>query len=228
MRLLKNLSIGYKAFLKDIRLINFSVEEDELRPSLPLLPLVRMNNRPIISLLDVKLHRLKPSFLVTGLHFNYRHIAFRVLIKDDGLHGDGINRGIYYLHSFTDNPFIVRCGKIFTNFNFRHGYIREHQHSFSLYHGGKWISYELDFNGSGDRPGGLMQNLMQIDRAYSLNEQGMKYTRVRRNDLPLRPVSCTRFDTNFFSSARLIDAYYVNQTLDYEWLPAERCNLVPL
>lgn len=90
MLLLKSLPIGYTASLRDIKLINFTIDAEELVSGIPQLPLVKMNNHPVISLLDVKIHRLKPSGLFTPIHFTYRHIAFRVLINDNYLHNDGI------------------------------------------------------------------------------------------------------------------------------------------
>ena len=217
--------MGYKALLKDIRLINFFVDEEELLQEMPALPLFKINDKPVISLLDVKLFQLQPTFLFKGFQFSYRHIAFRVLIKDDRLHTDGVNRGIYYLHSFTNNPFIACCGMIFTNFNFRPARIDEDENSFSLHHKRKWLNYKLDFDNDSTKSKGLMQKLMQIDRAYSLNGKGFKFTQVRRNDLPLHPVCCSHFATNFFETSRFIDAYCVSQPLNYEWLPARQCTL---
>jgi len=225
MQLLKNLPIGYKAVLKDIRLINFSIDEEELFSHLPQLPVVKVQSKPVISLLDVKLYQLKPSFLLNSFRFNYRHIAFRVLIRDEELHADRINRGIFYLHSFTDDPFIAGCGKLFTNFNFQQAKIREQENNFSLYYADKWLNYSIDPDDPDAKMNGLMRNLVEIDRAYSLNGRGLKMTKVKRNDLPLQPLTCTAFNTNFFSTANFIDAYCVKQMLDYEWLPPQRCNL---
>jgi len=227
MRLLKNLPISYTARLKDIRLINFSVHPEELSLLLPNLPLLKINGAPVVSLLDVKLEHLRPSFLLNTFGFAYHHIAFRILVSDDHLHTDKINRGFFYLHSFTDNPFIATCGKLFTNFNFAHARISRKNNECSLHFKKKYLTYSFDFEQSVNDHSDLKNMLMQIDRAYSLNDDRLKVTKVKRTSLPLEPVNCSHFVTNFFTTAKLLGAFFVKDSLHYEWLPPQTCLLQP-
>ncbi len=224
MKLLKDLPIGYTALLKDIRLVNFVIHPDELQNYISQLPLVLIDNKPVISLLDVTVSKLKPSFLLNTFNFTYRHIAFRLLIKDGVLHDDNVNRGIYYWKSFTNRSFIVRAGRLFTNFNFEKARLECSDQKFILKKHHKFLSYTLD-----DLPvennHHLRETFVNIDRAYSLNHQQMKVTKVRRNDLPLEPVNCTQFKTNFFETAEFICAFQVKDVLEYEWLPPQKTPL---
>src|SRR5215813_13100804 len=115
MQLLRNLPIGYTALLKDIKLINFTINPDELDLLIPDIFPVEIEGEPVISMLDVKLYRLKPSLLFNIFHFTYRHIAFRVLVRDNHLHDDNVSRGFFYMHSFANCPFVARFGKLFTH-----------------------------------------------------------------------------------------------------------------
>ncbi len=225
MHLLKRLPISYTAHLKDIRLINFSVHPEELSLCLPNLPLLKINGNPVVSLLDVKLEELRPSFLLNTVGFTYHHIAFRILVRDDHLHTDKINRGFFYLYSFTDNSFIATCGKLFTNFNFAHARIHRENNDCSLHFKKKYLKYSFDFEQSVNDHGDLKKMLMQIDRAYSLNDARLKVTKVNRTSLPLEPVNCSHFVTNFFSTAKLLGAFFVKEPLHYEWLPPKNCLL---
>ena len=224
MNLLKNLPIGYTAHLKDIKLINFSVDQHELRGYLSKLPLVLINDKPVISLLNVTVSQLRPSFLLNTIGFTYRHIAFRLLIKDGDLHHDNVNRGIYYWKSFTNKSFIVQAGKLFTNFNFEKAHIDCCNENFILTKGNRFLRYSFD-DESVENHNHLKETFMNIDRAYSLNHDKMKVTKVRRNDLPLEPLNCTRFETNFFNTAEFICAFQVKNILDYEWLPPQKTSL---
>ena len=54
MNLLKRIPIHYKGELHDVRLINFSVDLDEIKDNVPAKIKVRnFNNRAMISMLDV-------------------------------------------------------------------------------------------------------------------------------------------------------------------------------
>ena len=225
MKLLKGLPIGYTAHLKDIKLINFTIDAGDLHLYIPQLPLVEIKGQPVISLLDVKLHRLRPSCLFNMFHFTYRHIAFKVLIRDNQLHPDNISRGFFYMHSFTNRQSVARFGKLFTDFNFEYARIKEDKNNFSLRHNNKYINYSLDPGSFVEEDHDLKQALMQIDRAYSVNDDRLKVTRVKRKSLPLQQVMCRHFETNFFEHTRLLGAFCVKEVLNYEWLPPQRCDL---
>lgn len=228
MQLLRNLPLGYTALLKDIKLINFTIDPRELDLLMPYILPVEIAGEPVISMLDVKLYRLKPSVLLNIFHFTYRHIAFRVLVRDNHLHDDNISRGFFYMHSFANRPFVARFGKLFTNFNFNYASINENENenNFSLRYGNKFINYNLDPDAYADENDGLKNSLMQIDRAYSIHDNKLQVTKVKRAGLPLQPIRCNHFETNFFKQTKLIGAFRVKEELSYEWLPPQRCNFV--
>ena len=116
MSLLKRIPIHYKGELHDVRLINFSVEMEEVLDKIP--PMIKIRNfggRAMISMVDVKLKNMRPAGMPL-LHFNYRHLAFRLLI-DDSRNNHGVNKGIFFFRSFTDKPFIVFGGTLMTDYN---------------------------------------------------------------------------------------------------------------
>ena len=220
MILLKSLPIGYTARLKDIRLINFTIEPDELNGYFSRLPLVLINGKPVISLLNVTVSKLRPSFLLNTFGFTYQHIAFRLLIKDGVLHGDNVNRGIFYWRSFTNKSFIVQAGRFLTNFNFESAHIESSHQKFLLKKKQKFISYISDDNPI-EYNNNLKDIFVNIDRAYSLIDRKMKVTQVKRTDLPLQPLNCRTFETNFFKTAEFVCAFQVKNVLEYEWLPPQ-------
>ncbi len=223
MGILKKLELSYRARLKNIRLINFSVDQGELYQYMPRLPLFHFRGKPIVSFLDVCIYHLEPSFF-KYLHLSYRHLAFRVLINDGFLHSDGINRGIFYVHSFAEQRFIVNAGRLLTNFNFHRGCFISDEGKFSVRCENKFLSYHIDAEKGKYENEELRQTLMHIDRAYSCSGKRVKCTKVNRFSFPLKEISCDYFDTNFFNSAELLCAHAIDEILDYEWLPAQTIN----
>src|SRR5687767_5754269 len=124
MSFLKKIPVKYSAELRNARLVNFSVPPAEVKSSLPapLKPLL-YNNRAIISLLDVEIVGLKPSFLLNSMSFNYRHISFRILVDNIFPAMGNEHQGIYNLSSYTNKPLIVQAGRMMTDHNFRRAHI---------------------------------------------------------------------------------------------------------
>ena len=177
----------------------------------------------MISLLNVKLYCLKPSVLLNPFYFTYRHVAFRVLVQDNHLHHDQVNRGFFYMHSFTNNQWVARFGRLLTDFNFRYAQITEEGNKLFLYHRNDYLRYSIDTSVPVEENYELKKNLMQIDRAYSRSEDKLKVTKVKRRDLPLQTIHCDHVETNFFNNIKLIGAFCVRETLTYQWLPSQNC-----
>ena len=82
MSLLKRIPIHYKGELHDVRLVNFLVPMEEVMKGVPANIKIRnFSGRAMISMVDVKLKNMRPVAM-PFLKFNYRHIAFRLLVDD--------------------------------------------------------------------------------------------------------------------------------------------------
>jgi uncharacterized protein YqjF (DUF2071 family) len=218
MNLLKRIPIHYKGELHDVRLINFSVSMDELNGKVPANIKVRdFGGRAMISMVDVKLKNMHPVSLPPFLNFNYRHIAFRLLV-DDSEYNNGANKGIFFFRSFTDKPLIVTGGKLFTDYNLEQAHIEEHQNEVLLRQGQDHVKYCLD-----ETPAtvsdALRQTVGALDRAYSILGDAIRVTEIQREKWPIEPVSCTGFENTFFKTAKFEGAFRVHETIYYDWLP---------
>jgi hypothetical protein len=221
MDLLKRIPIRYIGELHDIRLINFSVEKDELLEKIPHSIKIRdINNRALISMVDVKLKKMHPSFLPSWLSFNYRHIAFRLLIEDKQFN-NGIDKGIFFYRSFTDKPLIVAGGRLMTDYNLEVARISERSNEVIMEQGPKYLKYKLDGSpvNEVDSLKKLRENVGSIDRAYSLLGKNLRVTQIQREKWPIEWVNCAEFKTNFFETAKLEGSFKVNEVIHYQWLP---------
>lgn len=217
MKLLKQLPITYKGELHNVKLINFSVDLEEVIPLVPEGIKVRdFDGKAIISMVNVKLRHMRPTGLPKGLSFDYQHVAFRLLVEDGPLN-DGENKGIFFLKSFTDKPMIVWGGNLMTNYRLTHAKITE-KAAFRLEQGEHFVRYRLT-----DKPTPedevLKSMIGAIDRAYAIEEGRLMKTAIQRETWPIQWVHCTDFETSFFKSARLLGAFEVREVIHYHWLP---------
>jgi uncharacterized protein YqjF (DUF2071 family) len=224
MALLKNLPIKYVGELHDIRLVNFKVEKKEVQPLVPNQIKIRdFDGKAMISMVDVKLKKMHPHFLPAFLHFEYRHVAFRLLV-DDSKFNDGECKGIYFLKSFTNKPHIVLGGKMLTNYNLEKAEIEEKIDSVEIRKGGKHILYQRN-----DKPhlptenlANLQKQIGAIDRAYAVQDGDLTVTQIMREKWPIEPVECAFFKNTFFEKAELEGVFRVNEVIYYNWLPARK------
>lgn len=216
MSLLKRIPLRYKGELHDVRLINFSVDMDEVAPKVPSPIKVRtVDGRAMISMVDVKLRAMRATTFPL-LRFGYRHVAFRLLV-DDTAYTNSTPKGIFFLRSFTDKPLIVFGGKILTDYNLETASIAEQEGEVIISKGGEMIRYSIGRTPiEGDAE--LHQRIGALDRAYSLLGNSVRVTQIQREKWPIRQVSCT-WENNFFQSARLEGAFRVFETIYYDWLP---------
>lgn len=226
MDLLKKIPITYLGELHDVRLLNFSVDIDEIRNHVPAGIRIRdFGGRALFSMVDVKLKNMRPAFLPSCFHFEYRHIAFRLLVADgDGSHGQ--HKGIFFHRSFTDKPLIVAGGKYLTDYNLEMARIEERGREVILSRGEDHLSYELEDVACPAKEGSELQiNIQALDRAYSMLGPVLRVTQIQREKWPISPVECTRFENTFFSSSRLEGAFRVFETIYYRWLPPKPVRL---
>jgi hypothetical protein len=217
MNFLKRIPVHYKGELHDVRLINFSVAMDEIRARVPAHISIRnFNGRAMISMVDVKLKHMRPVIL-PFLGFDYRHVAFRLLI-DDGQYNDGLNKGIYFYRSFTDKPLIVTGGRLFTDYNLEQGSIHENDNATAVFQGNQFVKYRLGNLSQVPNPE-LQNTIGALDRAYSVLGDRTRVTQIQREKWPIQLVDCTEFETTFFKSAKLEGAFRVLETIYYDWLP---------
>jgi uncharacterized protein YqjF (DUF2071 family) len=220
MDLLKKIPIQYKGELHDVRLINFSVPIEEVNTTVPPGIKVRdFDGRAMISLVDVKLKKMHPVFIPSFLNFNYRHVAFRLLV-DDSKYNNGDNKGIYFLRSFTDQRLIVTGGKLMTNYNLEFATVSEEGHKTVIRQSDKKVSYVIDSFPQADSNEALRKTIGAIDRAYSTLGTEVRVTEIQREKWPIQAAHCEAFENSFFHDVRFEGAFRVFETIDYEWLPS--------
>ena len=223
MNLLKRLPIQYKGELHDVRLINFSVAMEEIMGKVPANIKVRdFNGRAMISMVDVKLNNMRPVAF-PYFRFDYRHVAFRLLV-DDSQYNRGDNKGIFFLRSFTNAPFIVFGGKLMTDYNLEKASISESDNEVSIAQGEKVVKYCLD-GVPAIQNIELTNAIGALDRAYSVLGDSVRVTQIQREKWPIQEVNCSRFENTFFNTAKLEGAFRVNETIYYHWLPPKKLHL---
>jgi len=217
MNLLKRIPVHYKGELHDVRLINFTVEMDELRDRVPEEITIRdFGGRAMISMVDVKLQGMHPVVMPL-MKFNYRHVAFRLLVADEQ-YNNGVNKGIFFYCSFTDKPLMVAGGRVLTDYNLETGRINEHNGVTEITQGQQYVKYRLgELNVSPQQE--LKATIGALDRAYSVMDGRLRVTQIQREKWPIQLVGCTEFETTFFKSARLEGVFRVFETIYYDWLP---------
>ena len=218
MNLLKRIPIHYKGELHDVRLINFSVDLDEIKDNVPAKIKVRnFNNRAMISMVDVKLKHMHPTFLPSLLHFNYRHIAFRLLV-DDNIYNSGVPKGIFFYKAFTNRPIIVAGGKLLTDYRLSLANIEEKNNEVMISQDKDHVRYCID-NKICDANAALKETVGALDRAYSILGDTVRVTEIQREKWPIQQVNCTGFENTFFETAKLEGAFRVFEVIYYDWLP---------
>ena len=217
MSLLKRLPIHYKGELHDVRLVNFSVAMEEVVEMVPAnIKVKNFNSRAMISMVDVKLKNMRPVAF-PFIHFNYRHVAFRLLV-DDSQHTGGSQKGIFFVKSFTDKPLIVFGGKLMTDYNLEIANIRENGNEVTITQGDKRIRYCLD-DLSPVVNAELKNTIGALDRAYSVLGNTVRVTQIQREKWPIQFVNCNQFENTFFKNVRFEGAFRVLETIYYDWLP---------
>lgn len=211
--------------LHEVKLVNFSVDLHEIEQLVPAGIKVRnVNGRAMISMVNVMLKNMHPSFVHSSLNFSYRHIAFRLLIDDSELN-DGESKGIYFLRSFTDKAWIVMGGSLFTDYNLETAFVKSAENMLELRQENKFLTYALDDTTAPPRNESLYHTIGSIDRAYSLLGEELRMVQIQREKWPIEPVECYHFQTNFFETARFEGAFKVNEVIHYQWLPPKNVKL---
>jgi hypothetical protein len=218
MSILKKIPVNYLGELHNIKLINFWVNMDEIIPLVP--PHLKIRNfggRALISMVNVELKKMHPSFLPEATSFGYRHVAFR-LVLDDSRFNKGDYRGIFFLRSFTDKPHIVFGGNLFTDYQLEKAEIICLDRMMELRQEKKYFNYALDLETKANHGQEQIEIIGALDRAYSFRDEELKMVQIQREKWPIRPVNCYLLETNFFKSAEFASAYVVDETIYYKWL----------
>lgn len=217
MSILKRLPVHYKGELHDVRLINFSVDKNEILAHVPAHIKVRdFNGRAMISMVDVKLKNMRPV-AVPFARFNYRHVAFRLLV-DDSQYNNGPNKGIFFFRSFTDKPFIVFGGQLMTDYNLELATIQEKENEVVVAQSDKHVRYSLSDTSTSADP--QLKNIIgALDRAYSVLGNDVRVTQIQREKWPIQAMDCNAFENTFFKTAKFEGAFRVLETIYYDWLP---------
>lgn len=226
MDLLKRIPIHYRGELHDVRLINFSVAMEEVKHLVPAHIKIRdFNGRAMISMVDVQLKKMRPVIL-PFVRFNYRHIAFRLLV-DDSAYNNGANKGIFFLRAFTDKPLMVAGGRMLTDYNLESAHIEAHGNTVLIAQGNQHVRYCIgDPTPSANED--LKQTIGALDRAYSVLGNTVRVINIQREKWPIQSVPCTGFENTFFKSAKFEGAFRVFETIYYDWLPPKELEAIVL
>ncbi|HTF20279.1 MAG TPA: DUF2071 domain-containing protein [Chryseolinea sp.] len=217
MSLLKRIPIKYKGELHDVRLINFSVDMEEVLTKVPQNIKVRdFNGRAMISMVDVKLKNMR-TVALPWIRFSYRHVAFRLLV-DDRQNSQDLSKGIFFFRSFSDKPLIVTGGRLLTDYNLEMATIKDLGDEVSIIQGGHHVTYCMTGLNT-LRNDKLTATIGSLDRAYSTLGTDLRVTQIQREKWPIQLVNCSGFETTFFKTARFEGAFRVFETIYYDWLP---------
>lgn len=221
MNILKKIPITYLGELHGVQLINFSVEREEVEPYVPWKIKIRdFGGRAMISMVNVYLKNMHPTFVPQSLHFDYRHIGFRLLV-DDSQWNEGLYKGIFFIRSFTDNALIAQGGQLMTDYNLEKAEIICTDELMALKKDNKFLTYALDEQKPVVINKDLHHTIGAIDRAYSHLDGLIRMTKIQREKWLIEWVNCFHFQTNFFETARFEGAFRVNETIYYQWEPAK-------
>jgi len=219
---LKRLPLRFKGELHDIILVNFTVDMDEVVDQVPNDIRIRdFEGRAMISMVNVKLKQMRPSFLPQWASFDYQHIGFRLLVEDHPYYeGQTADRGIYFLDSFTSRPLMALGGAMLTDYRLQTAEVINDQHSLDLRKASKILSYRVAENQAPEQHNHeLLQTIGAIDRAYSKLGAQTRVTQIMREKWPLVPMEVQDFRTNFFRTARIEGIFRVPEIIHYQWLP---------
>lgn len=219
---LKHLPLRFNGELHDIILVNFTVDMAEVLDQVPADIKVRdFDGRAMISMVNVKLKKMRPSFLPAWASFDYQHIGFRLLVEDQHYYENAdAHRGIYFLDSFTTRPLMAMGGALLTDYRLQTAEIFNDQHSLDLRDGAQILSYRVAENQVPEQHNHeLLHTIGAIDRAYSKLGKQTRVTQIMREKWPLAPMQVLDFRTNFFRTARLEGIFRVPEIIHYEWLP---------
>jgi uncharacterized protein YqjF (DUF2071 family) len=200
--------------LHKVKLINFSIEKEELNGMLPeKLKVLDYKGRALISMVDVQLKKMSASSFLPS--FAYRHVAFRLVIDDSEYSKEG-PKGIYFLKSFSSNAAMVLGGNLVANYNLCLSKFQAENNGLKISLDNQNIQYRFDESKVSENEE-LFQAIKRIDRAYAFKNDKVEITRITRKEWPIEPLNIVDFKTNFFKSAKLEGAFEVKKVIDYIW-----------
>ena len=166
---------------------------------------------------------LLKSMRAKGLPFNftYRHVAYRLLVDDSAAREPF--KGIFFLRSYTDRPWIARIGSVLTNYRLQKANMTKSEKEFHLTsQNGDTISYWSypDVPALGDPE--LLTAVGRIDRAYSIIGNKPHVTRIQRDEWPLEWLSCGGLKLSLFPSAELMGGFQIKKPIQYTWLAPKK------
>jgi hypothetical protein len=230
MKTVQHKGMQFQGELHDISLINFSVDVREIADRIPVPIRPRLQaGRALISMVDVNLRNMRAKSAWLPFTFHYQHIGFRVLVEDAAWNPEKTDKGVYFLDSFTDRPFLIWAGNWMANFHLQNAKLTNYPAGLRLDCGDKFLEYDLCGPNLTPSPQvvELQNKIGAIDRAWAVDGNELQKTQIVREKWPLQPMNCTRFATNFFESARFEGAFRVTESIHYQWLPAETVLKLP-
>lgn len=226
----RTLPLRFQGELHDIELVQFSLDPDEARRHLPepLAPRIQ-DGRALVSLVNVRLVGMRPRWVPRRLTFGFRHVALRMMIDDRPFTGMGEERGLFFVRSFTEHPFIAFGADWLSHYRLTRADVHATGGGWEICQEDKVVRYRL--SEPGGRPEGPLFTdwaraevpVASLDRAYAVDRRGDVWrTVIRRPDWPLVPMGVQDFRVDFFDSARLECGFRVAVPVPYVWEAPER------
>lgn len=207
----------FQGELHKVKLINFSVNVDEIQHLVPKeLKALEEKGKAIISMVDVQLKQMRSKWF-PFIQFGYRHVAFRLLLDDTSFSKNKAPKGIFFLKSFSQNMALNWAGNFIGNYQLSYANIKESLGAFSLKQKNNFVEYALDAQEKIDSDSDLYEKIKRIDRAYAIDHGKAMVTQIAREHWPIRPIKCYHFATNYFKSAQFLGAFEVQEVINYTW-----------
>ncbi|MGD1848482.1 MAG: DUF2071 domain-containing protein [Salibacteraceae bacterium] len=215
--MLPPLPFSYRGTLNQVKLVAFSVDRDEIVPRLPdPLRMLPWRNRAIITLVNVKLTEMRPAGFPRKLGINYQHLAFRLSVDDSHLFG-GKSKGIFFLDSFTNQPWIKMSGNMASSYRFNLARIKDDDYLCELRAEDRFFHYAYS-DAQPQRPDkALFRMVKRLDRAYAENLGRVYCTQIMRKEWPIQWKKLYHLETNFFETARPEGMFTVQKPIAYLW-----------
>lgn len=218
MSLLRKLPITFQCDLEAVKVINFSVDQEELLPRIPKnIQVMDFDGRAVFSMADLRIKSMRPRHFPKALAFSYRHIALRLMVQSlDSTKSEVPD--VFFYRCFADRRWVAQFGNLLTHYRLSPAEINDHK-GFQLRQSRTFIWYELTEQSTCDKEP-MSSYTKGLHRAYAGGGGQLQTFKISPETWPLRPVHCAGFGTNLFNSARLIGAYEATESIPFLRYPA--------
>lgn len=127
---------------------------------------------------------------------------------------------VFFYRCFADRQWVADFGNLLTHYQLSPADIDD-QEGFHLQQGKHFIRYKLTGQSTCDHEP-ISSYTKGLHRAYAWSDGQLQTFTISPQTWPLKAVYCTGFETNLFSSARLIGAHEATESIPFLRFPARR------